>query len=167
MFYKNTKNINKYMNILSWFWKNLDPRHNNDHCELMLFARMVTSSTKSSPTNVGRDEIDQGGGYLGDEGGYVYVTTHDGPTVYRICLTSNPTPWECLSWTGTWRSEYWTPPLICTTYICAVNRIAYDIQIDDVCIWLSSNPNIVGDSLRDEFAIPFCRTVRKVMLSLN
>jgi hypothetical protein len=35
-----------------------EPRPNNDHCDLMLFARMVTSTTTtSSQTKIGRDEI--------------------------------------------------------------------------------------------------------------
>ena len=34
-----------------------EPRPNNDHCDLMLFVRMVTSITTSSQTKIGRDEI--------------------------------------------------------------------------------------------------------------
>ena len=34
-----------------------EPRPNNDHCDLMLFARMVSSITTSSPTKIGSDEI--------------------------------------------------------------------------------------------------------------
>ena len=120
-----------------------EPRPNNDHCDLMLFVRMVTSITTSSQTKIGRDEIvlvlevktkaenssgnkiwrghfiQQGNGPYNqygkfcqtvasitesdledDQGGYlralkegrfiyVYVTTHDGPTVY---LTAQDLP---------------------------------------------------------------------------